>query len=208
MLWVCLGGAAQLIVVSAVWAWLPSFLNRFLASHRTRRRLKPRWSLCGAAGSVIWGWVVGRAGAKRPRYKLHAMGALCIVAMLVLMWAFGHMAPAPSQFWLIALGGFVMTCTVGPVVAVVIDVVHPGVRATGASVLALFQNLFGLAAGPFIRRVIGRLRSRDGTHCDPGVRPAGRILFHSLRVPARADIHQVEDVHVEVDRSGSVAQPA
>src|SRR4029453_13756078 len=28
MLWVCLGGATQLIVVSAVWAWLPSFLNR------------------------------------------------------------------------------------------------------------------------------------------------------------------------------------
>ena len=27
---------------------------------------------------------------------------------------------------------------------------HPGLRATGSSVLALFQNLFGLAAGPFI----------------------------------------------------------
>ena len=43
-----------------------------------------------------------------------------------------------------------MTCTVGPVSAIVIDVIHPGMRATGASVLALFQNLFGLAAGPFI----------------------------------------------------------
>ena len=42
------------------------------------------------------------------------------------------------------------TCTVGPVSAIVIDVVHPGVRATGSSVLALFQNLFGLAAGPFV----------------------------------------------------------
>jgi fucose permease len=47
-----------------------------------------------------------------------------------------------------------MTCTVGPVSAVVIDVVHPGVRATGASVLALFQNLFGLAAGPFVTGVL------------------------------------------------------
>ena len=28
ILWVCIGGAAQLIVVSAVWSWLPSFLNR------------------------------------------------------------------------------------------------------------------------------------------------------------------------------------
>ncbi|HEX3138603.1 MAG TPA: hypothetical protein VHQ87_01025, partial [Rhizobacter sp.] len=46
------------------------------------------------------------------------------------------------------------TCTVGPVSAIVIDVVHPGVRATGASVLALFQNLLGLAAGPFIAGVL------------------------------------------------------
>src|SRR6516225_2387358 len=28
ILWICIGGAAQLIVVSAVWAWLPSFFNR------------------------------------------------------------------------------------------------------------------------------------------------------------------------------------
>jgi MFS family permease len=50
----------------------------------------------------------------------------------------------------IALGGFLMTCSVGPVSAIVVEVVHPGVRATGLSVLALFQNLLGLAAGPFI----------------------------------------------------------
>jgi MFS family permease len=57
---------------------------------------------------------------------------------------------ASAQFALIALGGFLMTCTVGPVSAIVIDVVHPGVRATGCSVLALFQNLLGLALGPVI----------------------------------------------------------
>ena len=61
---------------------------------------------------------------------------------------------ADTQFALIVLGGFVATCTVGPVSAIVIDVIHPGVRATGSSVLALFQNLFGLAAGPFIVGVL------------------------------------------------------
>ena len=28
MLWVCVGGAAQVLVLSAIWSWLPSFLNR------------------------------------------------------------------------------------------------------------------------------------------------------------------------------------
>jgi MFS transporter, Spinster family, sphingosine-1-phosphate transporter len=102
-----------------------------------------------------------------------------------------------------------MTCTVGPVVAVVIDVVHPGVRATGASVLSLFQNLFGLAAGPFIG---GVLSDAFGLETALTVIPAfGLLAAFFFTLAARtyeADIHQVEDVHVEVDRSGSVAQPA
>jgi len=84
---------------------------------------------------------------------------LCLVSLVLLGLAFGgpglgwDVSPA-TQFGLIAAGGFVMTCTVGPVAAVVIDVIHPGVRATGSAVLALFQNLFGLAAGPFIAGLV------------------------------------------------------
>src|SRR5207237_8344446 len=82
--------------------------------------------------------------------RLLAMAVICLASMVVLVLAFGlALAPAP-QFALIAVGGFLATCTVGPVSAIVIDVIHPGVRATGSSVLALFPNLFGLAAGPFI----------------------------------------------------------
>src|SRR5258706_7962518 len=46
------------------------------------------------------------------------------------------------------------SCSVGPVSAIVIDVIHPGVRDTGSSVLALFQNVFGLAAGPYLAGVL------------------------------------------------------
>jgi hypothetical protein len=42
--------------------------------------------------------------------------------------------------------GRMMNYTVGPASAIVIDVIQPGIRATGASVLALFSNLFGLAS--------------------------------------------------------------
>lgn len=160
MLWVCIGGAAQLIVVSAVWAWLPSYLNRVHGMAPDRAAISAALVvLCGAAGSVLWGAVIDRAGRRRPRAKLKVMALLCIASLVVLVIAFG--APrfgiamsAQAGFMLIAAGGFLMTCTVGPVSAVVIDVVHPGIRATGASVLALFQNLFGLAAGPFIAGIL------------------------------------------------------
>jgi len=157
MLWVCLGGAAQLVVVSAVWSWLPSFLNRVHGLPPDQAAVRAALVvLLGAVGSVVWGSVVDRAGVRRPRFKLFVMAALCVAAMAVLLPTFaatGGIA-APTQFALIGLGGFLMTCSVGPVSAIVIDVIHPGVRATGASVLALFQNLFGLAAGPFIVGVL------------------------------------------------------
>ena len=151
LLWVCIGGAAELIVVSALWSWLPSFLNRVHGVAPAQAGVKAALViLCGAVGSVIWGAVVDRAGARQPRRKLAAMALLCLSAMAVLMVAFGVRMGADAQFLMIALGGFLATCTVGPVSAIVIDVVHPGMRATGSSVLALFQNLFGLAIGPFV----------------------------------------------------------
>jgi MFS family permease len=157
MLWTCVGGACQLIVLSAVWSWLPSYLNRFYAVPVAQAGIKAAVVIfCGAVGAVVWGYVVDRASRRNPCNKLLVLAALCLVTMLILVFAFGvgvwfGLPPGlGGRFGLIALGGFFANCTVGPVAAVVIDVVHPSVRSTGASVLALFQNLFGLAVGPFI----------------------------------------------------------
>jgi predicted MFS family arabinose efflux permease len=165
MLYVCIGAAAQLVVVSALWSWLPSFLNRVHGVAPEQAGMKAALIvLCGAAGSVAWGALIDRAGTHRPRNKLLAMAILCLVGMAILMLPFGSVAlgwqlSSATQFGLIAAGSFVATCTVGPVSAVVIDVIHPGVRATGSSVLALAQNLFGLAVGPLIA---GMLSDRVG----------------------------------------------
>ena len=155
MLWVCVGGAAQVLVLSAIWSWLPSFLNREDGLAPEQAAVKAALVvLCGAIGSVVWGAVVDRAGARHPHGKLYAMALLCIASLLVMVAAFGAPVTAQARFGLIALGGFLMTCTVGPVSAIVIDVTPLAVRVTGASVVALFMNLFGLAAGPFIAGVL------------------------------------------------------
>jgi len=150
--WTCVGAAFQLIVVSTVWAWLPSYFNRFHgATPDVAARQAALIVLCGALGALVWGFVVDRSAARRrPRNKLFAMTILCVATLVVFVAAFtGAMAPG-AQFLLIALGGFLMTCTVGPATGIVLDVVHPGVRSTGAAMLSLFQNLFGLAIGPFV----------------------------------------------------------
>ncbi len=155
LLWVCVGAAMQLIVVSAVWSWLPSYLNRFYGVlPEAAAKQAAVVVLIGALGSVVWGYVVDRLALRRPRNKLPALAVLCLISMAVFLMAFVGMQPGDAQFKLVLLGGFFMTCTVGVVSGVVIDVIHPGVRSTGSAVLSLFQNLFGLAIGPFLVGVL------------------------------------------------------
>ena len=158
MLWVCLGTSAQVIVLSTVWAWLPSYLNRARGLPPEKAAISAALViLCGAIGAIVWGIVVDRSGRRRPRRKLFTVAVLCLLSLALLMPALGSpglaLAPGQQLAW-IAAGGLVMTCTAGPATALVIDVVHPGIRATAGAVLAIFQNLFGLAAGPFIAGVL------------------------------------------------------
>jgi MFS family permease len=208
MLWVCLGGAAQLVVVSAMWAWLPSFLNRAHGIAPDRAGvLAALVVLGGAVGSVAWGAVVDRAGGRRSRNKLLAMAALCVASCVVLAPAFAIEADFQAQFAFVALGGFIMTCTVGPVSAVVADVVHPGVRATGLAVLALFQNLFGLAAGPFLA---GLLSDAVGLQAALALIPAFALAaagFFLLGTRTyERDLRRVE--RAEHEMAAAVAAPA
>src|SRR5262249_55716349 len=111
MLWVCLGAAAQLIVVSAVWAWLPRFLNRVHGVGPGEAGVRAALVvLCGAVGSVVWGAVVDRAGQRRSHTKFVTLALLCIASLVALTFAFGTprfgiALSASGQFALIALGG-------------------------------------------------------------------------------------------------------
>jgi predicted MFS family arabinose efflux permease len=89
MLWTCVGGAMQLIVVSSLWSWLPSYLNRFHELPVDQAAIKAALIvLFGAAGSVVWGpWWIARASATRA--MLFTMAVLCLLAMLVLGFGFG-----------------------------------------------------------------------------------------------------------------------
>jgi MFS transporter, Spinster family, sphingosine-1-phosphate transporter len=207
LLWLCLGGAAQLIVVSSVWAWLPSFLNRVHGVAPDHAGVKAAMVvLAGAVGGVLWGVVVDRAGRGRPRNKLALLATLCTLTLLVLaptFWASTQpgLVTNETQFALILVGGLLMTCSAGPASAMVIDVVHPGVRATGASVLALIQNLLGLAVGPFVTGLLSD--ALDLNHA-LAIMPAFSILaalFFLLAARTyESDLRNVERVRVEAAR--------
>jgi predicted MFS family arabinose efflux permease len=182
--WVCVGAAAQLIVVSAVWSWLPSFLVRYHGMAPERAAVRAALVvLVGALGSLVWGRIVDRAGGEHARRRLYLVALLCTLSALCAATAFAvtNLGAPMLQSGLITLAGFMLTCTVGPVSAVVIDIVHPSIRSTGASMLSLFQNLFGLAIGPF---VAGLLSDHLGLATSLTVVPAFACLAAVLFIRA------------------------
>ena len=160
---------------------------------RTRQGSRPR-SSCSAARPAAWcgaPWSIARAHGGL-RNKLYTLAALCVASAAVLAPSFAATTSLGVQFALIAVGGFVMTCSLGPVAAAFADVVHPGVRATGLSVLTLVQNLLGLAAGPFI---VGVLSDRYGLQAALALVPAFGLLaaaFFALAARSyEADVQRV-----------------
>ncbi len=206
--WVCVGGAAQLISLSALWAWLPSYLNRTQQLPPDKAGIEAALVvLAGAVGSVVLGAVADRAGFRRPAGKFIAVALLCVLTAVVLVLAFGGRCwglelSRGGQFGLIVLGGFVATCTVGPAAAIVIGVIHPGVRATGASVLSLFQNLFGLAAGPFIA---GALSDAVGLEMALTLTPLGCVLAALSFLAARRAYAREHEAQAELPVVGATA---
>lgn len=205
LLWVCLGAAMQLIVVSAVWSWLPSYLNRF---HGVAPDMAAKQAalvvLVGALGSVFWGYVVDRIALAKSSRKLGSLAILCLITLVIFLAAFGSGQTGATQMKLVLLGGFFMTCAVGVVSGIVIDVIHPGVRSTGSAVLSLFQNLFGLAVGPFL---VGILSDAWGLQLAMAIVPAFSLLAVAFFLKAAHsydhDVKKVEGIRLDIANPGS-----
>jgi MFS family permease len=151
MLVACLGAGLQLLTLSMTYAWLPSYLNRYYGLAPDQAGIKAGLVvLLGGIGAFVWGVVADRLTPRIPNARLYVPAACAVLTTLFMSTAFALLPPGNAQFALIATGGLLMAANVGPISAVVIDVVHPAVRATAGSVLSLTQNLFGLAGGPLL----------------------------------------------------------
>jgi len=170
----CVGAGLQLLAASTIYAWLPSYLNRAYGLAPDQAGLKAGLVvLAGGIGAVIWSIVADRLSVRRPNARLFVPAAVAILTAALLCPAFALLAPGPTQFAMLVAGGLVMAGTIGPVAAVVVDVTHPGLRATASAMLSLTQNLIGLAAGPLLT---GVLSDRFGLQTAMAVAPAFCVL--------------------------------
>ncbi|MDT7574648.1 MAG: transporter, Spinster family, sphingosine-phosphate transporter [Pseudonocardiales bacterium] len=149
------GGALQLMVVSTLYTWLPSYLNRsYRLSVDRATNLAGAVILAGMIGTIVFAYVADRAAARDRRGRLRVPAVLSVATFGLLTCAFAFVDPGPWQIALIIAGGLTATAPVGPVAAVVADVVHPDLRATAIACASVAQNLLGLAVGPVLTGVI------------------------------------------------------
>ena len=145
------GGALQLMMVSTLYTWLPSYLNRSSSMPAEQAStLTATVIIAGMVGSVAFGYLADRLAARDRRARLLVPAALSIVTLVLLTTAFAVLTAGPWQIALLVAGGLTTTAAVGPVAAVATDVVHPGARATAISIVSVSQNMLGLAVGPVL----------------------------------------------------------
>jgi predicted MFS family arabinose efflux permease len=191
----CIAAGLQLVMVSTTWAWMPSYFNRFHGLAPDQAGLKTGFVvLMGGIGAIVWSIVADRLSVRVPRARLYVPAIAAVLTATFMYIAFGVLSPGPTQFLFIVLGATMMTGSIGPVCAVVVDVIHPALRATAAASLSLAQNLLGLAAGPL---VTGYLSDAYGLPFALSVVPAFSIAACVLFIVAArsypADLAAVAD---------------
>lgn len=178
----CIGAGLQLLAASTIYAWLPSYFNRFYGLAPDHAGLKAGLVVLGGGiGAVFWSIVADRLSVRRPNARLYVPAVASVLTTALLCPAFALLSPGPAQYALLVAGGLVMVGTIGPIAAVVVDVTHPGLRATASAMLSLTQNLIGLAAGPLLT---GFLSDRYGLPAAMATAPAFCLLAAAMFVLA------------------------
>jgi MFS family permease len=140
----------QMAPPAIIVAWLPTYLGRYYDMDVKKAALMAGVAvLASGVGMVFGGGLADRLSLKHPRRRALVPAAYSVLSALVLVVAF-VLPSGPLGLGLIFVGALFAAAHGGCSAAIVCDVTHPGVRATVTAMIALANNLIGLAPGPFI----------------------------------------------------------
>jgi predicted MFS family arabinose efflux permease len=154
-----LGNGLQLFVAGSLLAWLPSYLNRaYGLPAGIAAVVAAGLLLLLGVGMIGCGMLTDRLAGRRPlRRWTTAIGYA--MTSLILLGAGFALPIGPVQLAVLGAGAFFAAGTSGPAGALVAELTPASVRASALGMLAMANNLIGLAAGPL---VTGALADRLG----------------------------------------------
>ena len=139
------GSGIHLLVPAAVWAWMPSFLNRYYGMPPGKAAMTAAvFVLVTGLGMVVCGNLADRLSKNARERQWGAAIASCLICFTLL--AIGFRMPAgPLQLVVIAAGMFFSAGASGASGAMVANLTPPSIHASAFATLALANNLLGLA---------------------------------------------------------------
>ncbi|CAM2185719.1 MFS transporter [Paraburkholderia sacchari] len=156
-----LGSGLQLFCTASLWAWMPSYLNRYYGMATGRAALTAAgFVMLSGVGMITCGLIADRISKTRPARKWDAAFLYCLTVFALLAIAF-RLAPGALQLVLIGVAMFITSGTNGPGGAMVANLTPRAIHASAFALLAITYNLLGTAPGPYFT---GFLADRIGLH--------------------------------------------
>jgi sugar phosphate permease len=148
------GSGLQLLVPAALWAWMPSFLNRYYAMAPGKAALcAAGFVLVTGLGMSVCGMVTDRVSVSNPTRKWATAIVYCVVSFTLLVIAF-RLNHGPLQLMLIGAGMFFGAGSSGPAGAMVANLTPPRIHGSAFATLTLANNLLGLAPAAILTGAI------------------------------------------------------
>ncbi|KWA71094.1 multidrug DMT transporter permease [Burkholderia ubonensis] len=187
------GSGLHLFVPGALFAWLPSYLNRDYAMAPDRAAvLAAGFVLLAGIGMVGCGIVTDRLGKADGSRKWLTAIAYCLLTCGSLAIAF-RLPPGTLQLALIGVGMLVGAGASGASGAMVANLTPAAIHASAFATLTLANNLLGMAPGPLLTGwVADHVGLGAALQWIPVVPLAAAATFASGRASYAADLARLE----------------
>lgn len=148
------GSGIHLLVPAAVWAWMPSFLNRYYGMSTGKAATSAAvFVLATAFGMVVCGNLTDRLSKNARERKWSTAVAFCLICFGLLTIGF-RMPAGPAQLVVIGAGMFFSAGATGPSGAMVANLTPPSIHASAFATLTLANNLLGLAPAAVLTGIV------------------------------------------------------
>lgn len=196
-----LGFAANTFVTTSLLTWLPTYLHRTEGLPMTEAGTRGAGvMLLAVVGAPLGGFLADHWQKRRSNARMLLAATSSLGTAIALLIAFTALPPGGAQYALLLCAGLTAVAFAPAATAVTQDVVHPGLRATSASVCVVVQHLLGSAIGPtFVGAVSDRTDLGTALALLPAFSFVAAILFFVGSFFYEADVASVENVTLEVE---------
>ncbi|WP_321792042.1 MFS transporter [Caballeronia sp. J97] len=145
-----LGCALQVLIQGTLFVWLPSYLNRYWGMSVSQAALTAAaLVLVSGLGQLMCGVITDRVcgGSSLKRWNMAATYCLALGVLLTIAF---RVPQGTSQLILLGAAVFFLASSFGTCSPIVAAATSPAIHSSAFATLTLFNNILGLAAGPFL----------------------------------------------------------